>query len=208
MLAVSIKNSILILLIVLILHFLLKNTLMEKQRPSEKKQDKKETFEAVNEPMPAPPVTASVPAPVVSVAEKKECAKLEPVERNTEDERAELLKYVFGEDATKMDDNELGQYFQGMDVSSGSKTQGDPCPLPRTDAHSLPITTTCDSSVLTLALEKDKKKPSSKCVKQDSSNGMVLHEYDDENGMNGGLFGGLNAFDGFSTSFQDFAPCN
>lgn len=210
MLAVSIKNSILILLIILILHFLIKNTLMEKRSLAKQEGASKQAVESfvtnTKAPAPASPKEASNPAPVQET--KKECDVVEVKERNTDQEREELLKYVFGEDA-KMGDDDLNQFFRTASEDVPSTTQGNPCPLPRTDASSLPVSTTCDPSLLSLSLEKDRKKPASdKCVKQDVRNGMVLQEYDNESGMNGGLFGGLNAFDGFSSSFGDYAPCS
>lgn len=212
MLAVSIKNSILILLIVLILHFLIKNTLMEKRSFAKQEVASKSVMESfaststnTSAPTPAAPKEASKPAPVAEAP--KECDAIEVKERNTDKEREELLKYVFGDDA-KADDQDLDQFFRPT-TEGVSTTQGDPCPLPRTDASSLPVSTTCDPSLLSLSLEKDRKKPASnKCVKQDVRAGMVLQEYDNESGMNGGLFGGLNAFDGFASSFGDYAPCS
>lgn len=198
MLAISIKNSILILLIVLILHFLIKNALMDKTNRTPKKEAViKEPFE--NVPKPATEVK-SQPLPV----ETKACDALP--ERNTQEEKDELLKYVFGAEAKDCDE-EINKYFQGLspDASATSPATQTGCPLPRTDANALPLSTTCDPALL--AFPKDTKKMSEKCVKQDTNQGMLLHQYEDENPMNGGLFGGLNPFDNFSSSYEEYAAC-
>lgn len=197
MLAISIKNSILILLIVLILHFLIKNALMDKQPTifAKKPEQRIEMFS--NVPKPVADIK-SEPKPL----EKKECEVLP--ERNTQDEKNELLKYVFGDDAKDCDE-EINKYFQGIGSSASLGDSNGGCILPRTDANSLPLSTTCDPNITTFP--RDTKKQSEKCVKQEVAQGMMLHEYENENQMSGGLFGGLNAFDEFASSFSEYAPC-
>ena len=222
MLAVGIKNVILFLLIILILHFLLKNTLVDRkpvtlsldnlrfaitQNVSSNKSET-ESFQApVSSELPKPsdkPAEKLMASPVETVATTAStaCASLKVPERNTECEKAELLKYVFGDDKTYTSD-EIDKYFKGIEVEASAEKSA--CLPKKADSQSLPLTTTCEPTMLNLTMKAEREMNISKnCdIKQDKPI-MVLKEYENENEMNGGLFGGLNAFDSFASQFEEY----
>lgn len=186
MTALSIKNSILMFLIVFILHFLIKNALADRSVPAVQ-APAKEAFSAA----PTPVATPACPAPAVP-------------ERNTDAEKAELLKYVFGDNAPASCDDAMAKYFQGTGVAAATPSPG--CLPLKDDARSLPLSTTCDPALTNFKSSEATKKASIPTT-QPLANKLLLNEYANENGMNGGLFGGLNPFDGSANMFQEYAPC-
>ena len=196
MLAIGIKNSILVLLIILILHFLIKNTLVDRASKLQKsavKPPSKETFKG-NETV------------------KEECNPAPAPPRNSEAEKEELLKYVFGDDNKKEDDNDdLRAFFGGNDVTrdvQGELAKRQPeCQAPKKDDNALPLSDTCDPGIM--SIKDDAHKPvSADCDLPQKMGVMLLKEYENENAMNGGkLYGGLDGFDGFATHFEDYAAC-
>lgn len=103
MLSIAIKNSLLIILIILILHFMLKNYMLE-TRPQRKAQ-------VAVEPKPEPFVEAQVPSPSeLPSSEKRPLesaapAPVQPVElESMKIEEDELYKFVFNEEC-KIDDS-------------------------------------------------------------------------------------------------------
>lgn len=196
MLSLGLKNAILVLLIILILHVLIKNAIIDQKPVKEKfitgapvEETKKDYLEANKITTPAP----ACPKP--AVAEKDE------------DSEKELLKYVYGEDDTKEDGN-LSQYFKGMDITRDVKKDIDAkisCTSLKKKNDGLPLSTTCDPQLQTLKTDdtlllKQQKKPEA----QNISN-MMLGEYEDENAMNGGeLYGNLSAYDDMAFSFEDY----
>ena len=192
MLSLGLKNAILVLLIILILHVLIKNAIVDQKPLKEKfiigapvEGEKKKEYLEVNK--------AIIPEPV--------CPK--PVEKD-EDEK-ELLKYVYGDD----DNGNLSQFFKGMDITKDVKNEIDAkisCSSLKKKNDSLPLSTTCDPQLQTLKVDdtlllKQHKKPES----QNISN-MMLGEYEDESAMNGGeLYGNLSAYDDMAFSFEDYS---
>jgi hypothetical protein len=194
MLSLGLKNAILVLLIILILHVLIKNAIIDHTPVKEKFQSK----------IVAAPVgdgedlVVKAPTPVV-------CPK--PIEKD-EDDKDELLKYVYGDDK---DTGDLSQYFKGMDITQDVKKEIDAkmsCSSIKNKSDSLPLSTTCDPQLQKLSnddvLLLKQKKPDS----QNISN-MMLGEYEDESAMNGGaLYGNLSAYDDMAFSFEDYSCDN
>jgi hypothetical protein len=196
MLSLGLKNAILVMLIILILHVLIKNAIIDHKPVKEKFQGSlvgapvgggstKDYLEANKIPTPVP----ACPKPV----EKK---------GNDKDDENELLKYVYGDDKETGD---LSQYFKGMDITKDVKKEiaaKISCSAIKND--SLPLSTTCDPQLQSLTSDDvlllKQKKPES----QNISN-MMLGEYEDENAMNGGaLYGNLSAYDDMAFSFEDY----
>lgn len=197
MLSLGLKNAILVLLIILILHVLIKNAIIDHKPVKEKflsgapveGEKRKDYLEANKITTPAP----ACPKPVVT--------------ENKDDDEKELLKYVYGEDDTSKDGS-LSQYFKGMDITKDVKNEIDAkisCSSLKKKNEGLPLSTTCDPQLQTLKVDdtlllKQQKKPET----QNISN-MMLGEYEDESAMNGGeLYGNLSAYDDMAFSFEDY----
>lgn len=208
MLAIGIKNSILVLLIILILHFLIKNTIFDKNSKNPKKPQAKSTdIEQIH--ITAVPKVEIVPPKVETFKDDApSCAPAPP--RNTDVEKEELLKFVFGAEAPgTSSEDELGKYFKGDDVTSdveGELAKRKPtCPVVKKDDMNLPLTTTCDPQIQRLNLLAEKSVKADCNLKQDKKDVMILKEYDDENSMSGGqLYGGLSAFDNLASAFEEY----
>lgn len=196
MLSLGIKNSILILLIILILHVLIKNAIIDKTRRSVKASaPTKETFVA--------------PAQIVKKnTSDKECSK--PFETDITSEK-EFLKYVY-EDTDE--DIEIDKYFKGLDVTKdiaapiASKLS---CNQKKSTGNMLPESTTCDPPLKNSSVSQLKEKVvKGDCNLTQPLNAMVLKVYEDENMMNGGDLGGLSAYDDDALNFEgyDKTPCS
>lgn len=210
MLSMGIKNSILVLLIVLILHVLIKNAIVDKKLHSKEKfvEDKNDLKKQENKPDNKQDHKKEVKqeddietfvAPVVE--EKKDCKKKPEV--TGDDDKAELLKFVYGDD-----DSDLSNFFKGMDVTKDVKediAKKLSCPVLKTDDNSLPLSTTCDPQLQKLRMEDMSKKVKYDCNLSQPIGNMLLKEYEDENAMNGGaLFGDLSAYDDDALNFSEY----
>lgn len=172
MMGVGIKNIILFVLIILILHFLVKNAILEKKR------DGKEHLKPEND---------------VSDTTIK-TTKTEPLCNNNsaqlpktvEEQKKELFQYV-------MDEAEIEKFFE-------------PQLLPEpNDKFENEYSIACDArnAVKDPSVSDWKKK--TKDPPNQSNNYLVIHEYSDESGLNGGkLPGGLDGYDGYDNLFQDY----
>jgi hypothetical protein len=208
MLSLGMKNAILFLLIVLILHVLIKNALIEKgklpktikemytekvKEPEEiKKQDETKAKETKKE----DPKAKDEP-------KDKENSK----ESTTENFDTELLKYVYDDDNT-----DLAKYFKGMDVTKDItkdiEKKIECTVLEELIKNDLPISTTCDPALKT-ASDANAKRIKADCDLKQTSGFMTLKEYEEENMMNGGsIYGDLKGFDNFDEAFEEYACSN
>jgi hypothetical protein len=196
MLAIGIKNSILVFLIVMILHFLIKNTLMDKVAKVPKvPKVQQETFKVQSD---------------IKVPEKTSaCAPAPP--KNEEEEKEELLKYVFGDSGSGSNEGAdgLGDFFKGKDVTQdleGELAKRKPvCDTKKTDDQNLPLSTTCDPGIMSLK-PLDNMSVKADCDIKQKVPLMTLKEYDNESTMNGGkLYGGLDGYDHLAGFYEDYA---
>jgi hypothetical protein len=111
--------------------------------------------------------------------------------------KEELLKFIDDDDDVVME-----KYFDGKTTNNGM-IPTDNCKPKQTD-NMFPLSTTCDPN--TQNMSKGDKVIKSDCdLLQDKKQLLILNEYENENSMNGGsLFGGLNAFDAFDTTYSQY----
>lgn len=200
MLSIGIKNSILVILIVLIAHFILKNMILERSGNGSQKpntaQEKKEPFMA----------NAPVRCQDVEVTQKCDVKPRDDDTMMKKMQEEELMRFVaMGDDS---DSKSLDNFFRDNIVTSGleeSKCDKDVCKF-KADNQQLPLSTTCNAEVQKLQ-DMDTKRIKGDCnLKQDKKNVMILTEYENENDMNGGkLFGVLDAFDTFDMNYSSYS---
>jgi hypothetical protein len=190
MLSIGIKNAILIILIILIIHFAIKQIIMTKEDRAEITPEKKEKFTADILPY----------ATQASNTQEPKCMPQSPND-NLESEKDNLLKFVFGDNVPKgskgLDDffkdysNQISQCDKPYEVCNNKKS----------DDHTVPLQSTCDPKIQELPLTPEFAKAKEVCnTKRDL---MILNEYKNENPMNGGaLYGDINAFDDFDQSYS------
>ena len=202
-LAIGIKNSILVLLIILIVHFLIKNALLERKKSQQptavvpKQQASVETKEHFKQDL--TPASIDDLKPIVP-----------PIVENCKEETDdELYKYVYGDVASRQSDKlAIDDYFKGMDVTQDVEESIQTkmkCESARVvDDITMPVSTTCDPSL-------QQPKSLDKAVKADCGLDqtlpvMLLNEYDNESSMNGGdLYGNLSAFDNLASAFEPYS---
>jgi hypothetical protein len=200
MLSTGIKNSILILLIILIFHFLIKNMMLS---------HKNESF--------AQPSSADIKCKtpevkkldVPSSAESDSLAQSLPA--NVSDKvsdkasTADVYNSWFGEDnlaGGSSSDADLDKFFEGeMDIKAEA-VKAAQCPIP-VKSPELPLSSTCDVNFEKLPADVVSKRVKANCnLPQDKKRQMVLAEYENENTMNGGkLFMDLEAYDREDVAF-------
>jgi len=171
MMNVGIKNAILLLLIIFILHFLVMNMITDKQIKTNN-----------------------------GTTSNQEPSKLS--NDDTKDDKKEPF-----ECETKKDDDLLAYVMQG---ESGNQTEW----VDSNDAKfekEMPIV--CDTKNILdpePTLPPMKPKVSSKVkFAENNNNFLVIQEYENESGLNGGkFFDGLCGFDEYSDTFQTVQPCN
>jgi hypothetical protein len=199
MLSIGIKNSILVLLIVLILHFLLKNLILERKPIALQETKKVESFHSVPE---------TTPTAVLSKDDICRNVRLSDAQKKKL-EQEEMMRYV----AMGDDDNgkNLDKFFQDNIVSNDvkeleSRLESDNVCKFKADNQQLPMSSTCNAEIQQLPLANDMRIKADCNLKQDKKNIMILTEYEDEKDMNGGtLFGGLSAFDNFDVEYQPYS---
>ena len=195
MLSLGLKNAILVLLIILILHVLIKNAIADKKikEPFQNTALNKADLASLEQNKVQP---IKAPACPISSEEKKEIKK--------EDDDSELLKYVYGDDK---DTTDISQYFKGMDITKDVQKEIDAklsCKTLKKD-DSLPLSTTCDPQLQSLQADENSKKVRFDCDLKQSISNMMLGEYEGENAMNGGeLYGNLSAYDGFGLNYEEY----
>lgn len=222
MLSTGIKNSILVILIILIFHFLIKNVLLNKKESflnivtssSEVKdidtnKPKNEYIDKVTEtnsssfqllPNIKGQETKSDNSDKIEIMEYKNTDTKQKIGNN---EKANVtFNDWFGEDEDNTHANgELDSFFTDNTDISGELEKASKCPLPIRD-KSLPLTSTCDVNFDKLPDNVITKNVKSHTPERYMKSGMVLKEYDNENIMNGGkLFMGLDAYNVVDSAF-------
>jgi hypothetical protein len=204
-LALVIKNTILVILIILIVHFMVKNVLLEKSSTQGVPLGKKEMhplLESKKEKVTGILKIESEPSPIdnpESILENKagkpSSDTVSKVSGGLDKAKEELLKFIDD------DDENLEEYFnKSQDLA--------PVPVDQRNAKSvdqpLPLNTTCDQGVQNVS--RVDKPIKANCNFAQDKNVLILNEYDNESTMNGGsLFGGLGAYDAFDTNYQNYA---
>lgn len=209
LLSLGIKNSILVILIVLILHVLIKNAIIDKTLRTKREgfvDNRTVDKDKATVPVPAPSLaTESIPAVVDAVEdqEQKPDCKGSKGEVDANASEAELLKFVYGDDENGGD---LAAFFKGNDVTADVKGEIEKkmsCPVKKMDDNSLPLSTTCDPKFD--KLPSTEKKVRFDCDLPQNISNMRLKEYEDENAMNGGaLYGNLSAYDDDALNFEEY----
>lgn len=197
MLSTGIKNSILILLIVLIFHFLIKNFLLNTNTNSLKKEyfsenDIEENCKTEN--------TIKIPEAVNAVDDIIHEQIISTPETTCNFEKEGMSKndifasWFENENKQQNNDAELDKYFAGELDMSKELEKAAKCPLPIRDTE-LPQTSTCDLKTETIPIDVFHKNIKTSTPNQNSKMGMMLKEYENENIMNGGkLFMDLAAY--------------
>jgi len=196
--AVIIKNTILVILIILIGHFMVKNILLE--RPQEVTIKSESNVSSM-----AKVLTPKVESKTLEVLNEKNIVVEKPsgilsstvtgnIQGGLDKAKEELLKFI------NDDEDDIERYF-GNDKSLPF-TPSDNCKGKEQEA-ALRLSTTCDPALQDLKDDKVRKTMTTNECIRDSKNVMILKEYENESIMNGGaLFGGLSAYDVFDNNFQ------
>ena len=196
-LAIVIKNTILVILIILIGHFLVKNFILDKKsrNPSYKEEPNKDLGGSL-----VPIKHELTPSPIVPENEtpiaKPSSDPVSLIQGGLDKAKEELLKFIDGDD-------DIEGYF-GNDTVLGTQPT-DNC-KPKVQDNMFPLSTTCNPDIQSLT-NTDKDIKANCNLNQTKKNIMVINEYNDESTMNGGaLYGGLSAFDSFDNNYQSI--CN
>lgn len=198
-LALAIKNTILFILIILIVHFMVKNVLLEK--PQSKPVQ------------PVPSGSASEPVSTVVISKKAD-ADIPPSKPSSDEvprtkqqggldkAKEELLKFVSD------DDEDLDKFFTKCTTTKSTSSDNAICKS-RATHPPFPLSTTCDPAIQKLP---EATPQATLCAKKTTNTQeskkkvMILQEYDNENSMNGGdLYGGLKAYDMFDDNYQQYS---
>jgi hypothetical protein len=186
--AIGIKNAILIVLIVLIIHFAVKNAIINRDdklaiTPENKKT--KETF-----------------SPSQLMVKEPTCMPQSPND-NLESEKEKLLQFVFGKDIPK-DSKGLDAFFKDYTNQIAQCDKPYEQCTKKSDDHQVPLATTCDPNIQEIPLLPDMEKATEVCnTKKDL---MILNQYNNENPMNGGtLYADISPFDDYDMSYEQYA---
>lgn len=195
-LAIIIKNTILVILIILIGHFMVKNFLLEKKSklPSFKQEPNKDLGGSLVAVIPDITPSPIVPENETPIA-KPSSDPVTSIQGGLDKAKEELLKFID-------DDDDNVERFFGKDTELASQPT-DNC-KPKVQDNMFPLSTTCNPDIQSL---KGNEKPvKANCdLKQNKKTIMMINEYDNESTMNGGaLYGGLSAFDSFDVNYQSF----
>jgi hypothetical protein len=203
-----IKNTILVVLIILIGHFMIQNILVDKkpligqqttykQASRDIKKDHSSLLD-MNTLVDGKDFEAKVNQPVVGTERSVGLPSsqiVSDVNGGLDKAKQELLKFVDDED-----DNMETFFSQQTPTLKLEAVPSDNCKL-KTQDSMLPLATTCDPLVADLKQSINPKTNSS--VAYDKKGLMILKEYENESTMNGGsLYGGLSAYDTFNDNFQ------
>lgn len=165
MIGIGIKNAILFLLIILILHFLIKNMLMDRGLAGTggKVSGEKKYFENFTD----------------------------------SDMKMKMMQYIEEEPST------IDKAFSEKIIQPCDK-QND-CLPSKTDDNKIERSMSCNNILQTK--EDDSMKVKADChLNQDKKDFMIIKEYENEKGLNGGELGdGLNAFDSYDSYFQTYS---
>jgi hypothetical protein len=169
-LSIGIFNALLFLLVILIIHFSIKNFIL----------DKKESFDGLNTDKPQYITTR------LNTEEVEKCEVYNNTSNNLESEKENMLKYVLDES------DELDKYFKDRSVTN---VPDDGCKQ-RTDQHIIPLNTTCDPQMNPNEFNINKEVIADCELPQDKKHYSLLKVYDKESTMSGApLYGGINAYD-------------
>lgn len=190
----AIKNTILIILIILIGHFMVKNLLFERQKTAptikEVKEDKLVHVKEDAPPQISTKQVVSTPSGVPSsvIVENTKGTGLDKA-------KEELLKFI------NDDDDDIERFFEHEKQNITSDNTK--C---KSQDTTLPLSTTCDPAIQDVKQNNMKQVKADCNLKQDKKNILILKEYVNENTMNGGtLFGGLSAFDNYDNNYQIYS---
>lgn len=193
--ALAIKNTVLFVLILLILHFVVKNVLLEKSFPraSSTQAVKSSDIGSTTTTNIVNPKTEETPTEVPSGVPSSDIVN--KVQGGLDKAKEELLKFI---DDDEDDDKDLNSYF----INKSSTATTKPCDYnDKIGDQPLPLNTTCDSQIQKLSMAKESHLDLS--PKKDVKTLKFVKEYDNESTMNGGqLFGGLEAFDAFDNKYD------
>ena len=214
LLSTGIKNAILIVLIILILHFLIKNYLFDKkprvvQSPSVHVSNVVDVITPQRQlgvvlvDDPQKPNTTKIPYPFDNKKQDHICDN----ETQKDYLKNELLDFVYGKE-----DSNINKFYADDPLSTPVKDleeriskQNMSCLKP--DDNRLPLSTTCDDKIQTLDFKAADMPIKADCdLLQDQKNSLILKEYEDDNDMNTGkLYGGtLLANDDFNVNYSSF----
>lgn len=184
MFGIGIKNSLLVLVIILIVHFYIKTKMLDKNIKNEKSVvEEKKTLEKFS----------------------LECKPREKEVKKDSDDKAELFKYVFGDSTINLTHEDMDKYFSGEDISKDVKELKKNCPEPekRITKDYLELES-CGPKLDKPSFDYEKEMKS-KCDIVQNKNVLILSEYEKENSMNGGLlYGGLDAYDTSGLNYLEF----
>jgi hypothetical protein len=203
-----IKNTILVVLIILIGHFMIQNILVDKKplfgqqttytQGSNNSKNNQSPLLEVNAEIDGKYSEAKVNQPIVGTEKPVGLPSsqiVSDVNGGLDKAKQELLKFVDDED-----DNMETFFSQQTPTLKLEAVPSDNCKL-KTQDSMLPLATTCDP--LVADLRQSVKNTTNSSVAYDKKGLMILKEYENESTMNGGsLYGGLSAFDAFNDSFQ------
>lgn len=202
--AIMIKNTILVVLIILIGHFMVKNFLLDKKHKSSPAPTNVSTTEPKQDISGAlvPVKNELAPAPIVPESEtpiaKPSSDAVQTVQGGLDKAKEELLKFIDDED----DEDTVDRYFSKDATLPPQPT--DNCKVKVLD-NMLPLSTTCDQSIQSMPKNDKVVKAGTEGVCNPNKNIVMLNEYENESTMNGGaLFGGLSAYDAFDNNFHSF----
>jgi hypothetical protein len=190
MLANGIKNAILLLLVILILHFLIKN--ITASNPSNSlNTSNSATNIATNI-----PISNSINSnskehflayPQDSTSENTSCKNSMTTEKN------KMMEYVNSDYSKQFDQKLITEC-----------TKPNLC-LNKTDDHKLPLSTTCDANITELNGAPHMNVKEDCNLTQDHHSFMMIKTYENENPNNGGaLYDGLEAYDDFDDYYESY----
>jgi hypothetical protein len=208
-----VKNTILVVLIILIGHFMIQNVLVDK-KTGVNTVDKNahlantsltDTTSKILE-IPATKViedpSSKINKPIVGTERPVGIPSSQTViaSGGLDKAKQELLKFVDD------DEDNMESFFAPTPTLKMEVVASDNCKL-KTQDSMLPLNTTCDPLIQNLKTsEHEAEKANANSVKSisyDKKGLMILKEYENESTMNGGaLFGGLTAYDSFNDNFQ------
>lgn len=202
--AIIIKNTILVVLIILIGHFMVKNFLLDKKHktlptptkttPTDPNKDIGGALVPVKNDLAPSPILPESETPIA----KPSSDAVQTIQGGLDKAKEELLKFIDDED----DDDTVDRYFSKDATLPPQPT--DNCKVKVLDTM-LPLSTTCDQTIQSMPKNDKAIKTGTEGVSNPNKNIVMLKEYENESTMNGGeLFGGLSAYDAFDNNFHSF----
>jgi hypothetical protein len=205
--AIVIKNTILVILIILIGHFMVKNYLLDKHVKSSINSLTKQATVLATKPNtyvggPLVPIKTELAlAPIVPENEtpiaKPSSDAMGTIQGGLDKAKEELLKFIDDDD----EEDNVDRYFSKDTTLPQQPT--DNCKV-KVDDKMLPLSSTCDQTIQSMP-RNDMVAKTNTTTHSPQKNVVFLKEYENESTMNGGeLFGGLTAFDAFDNNFHSF----